>query len=141
MGWSFSGIHEELSQKITMTPKVTPVAAAAFPALFTMSQSRNRPSMPPAKIPDSCHQISRIFLVLLVRSRAVLVPIMPQTMVATLKTNIAYLSVTACARRNSRVQRSLSVIVAELFRLVSMVLMAAAASAAMMSPPRPVGKW
>jgi len=65
-----------------------------------------------------------------------LVPMMPQTTVETLKTNIASFSFTACARRNSRVQRSLSVIVAELFRLVSIVLMAAAASAAMMSPPK-----
>lgn len=42
-------------QRITKTPTSTAVTAAGFPARREISPSKNGPSIPPAKIPESVH--------------------------------------------------------------------------------------
>ena len=139
----WSGIHSrsaELSQKMTINPTTTPVTAAGFPARFTIRPRRKSPSIPPAKIPDSFHQISRIFAASFVKNSAVPVPRIPQKIVDHRSTFIDSTSPTSFPPRISRPHKSRRVIVAELFKLVSIVLIAAAAKAARINPPTPGGR-
>ena len=74
-------------QRITKTPASTAVTAAGFPARREMSPSKNSPSIPPAKIPESVHQASSAALTPIMAS-ATPVPSAPQTSDAPCSTRI-----------------------------------------------------
>lgn len=79
--WGHLGVFESVSQRITSTPTVTPVTAAGFFARREISPSRKSPSMPPEKIPASCHHASSA-LSTFIMANAASVPTVPQTSVA-----------------------------------------------------------
>ena len=94
--------------------------------------------MPPAKIPDSFHHASsKLFCPII--AKATPVPNTPHISVAFRRMRSASASV--LPRFKCRCTKSLSVTVAALFKLVSMLLMAAAKMAAINSPAAPGGSW
>ncbi len=67
--------------KITNTPIMVAVMAAAFFACRLISPSKNKPSIPPAKMPERFYQVSNKLLAPIIASPA-LKPIKPNTTVA-----------------------------------------------------------
>ena len=67
--------------KITKTPIMEAINASWFLVCLLMMPNKNRPSMPAAKIPESCHHTSKMLLTPIM-AMPVPMPKMPNTTVA-----------------------------------------------------------
>src|SRR5690606_3436660 len=79
--YSLGSKYENVIQRMAITPATVATMASLLFAFLLMMPKRNSPSMPPAKIPESCHHTSRI-LVTPIMAIPVKMPNIPKTAVA-----------------------------------------------------------
>ena len=126
------------SQKVRSAIDVTPTATAKIAILGEIlgeNVIKNSPNIPPLNIPESVHQTSSAFAgFAYAKSNAISVPSAPIIMVAAFKTAICRIGFL-----QNLLKKSVKIIVADEFKLPEIVLMAAAKTAAIKSPLKPMG--